>query len=398
MSGTLTHLECSACGEQLDANLLHNLCPVCQGPLLARYDLPRIKALVTPHDIIARPRSGIWRWRELLPVSDPAYMVSLGEGDTPLLPVPRLGARIGLERLYIKDEGVNPTGSFKARGMAAAVSRAWELGARSFVAPTAGNAGGALAAYAAHAGLEAHVYMPKDAPLTNQIESQIYGAQLILVEGLINDAAKVAVTDAQRNGWFEVTTLKEPYRIEGKKTMGLELAEQFREGDKLKLPDVVLYPTGGGVGLIGMWKAFDELECMGWIDSKRPRFVVVQSDGCAPIVKAFDQGAAASEMWANARTIASGLRIPAVRGDRMILRALKETNGTAVAVSDDDILEAQWLIARLGGVFAAPEGAACYAALARLVEAGWVQPHEKVIIFNTGAGMKYNEIMPKPVV
>jgi threonine synthase len=382
----------------LNAEDLNNLCPVCQSPLLVRYDLDCVKSLVTPQMIEDRQRCGIWRWRELLPVSNERFMISLGEGDTPLLPVPRLGARVGLEHLYIKDEGVNPTGSFKARGMAAAVSRAWELGARALVVPTAGNAGGALAAYAAYAGLEAHVYMPKDAPITNQIESQIYGAQLILVDGLINDAAKQAVAEAHKHGWFEVTTLKEPYRIEGKKTMGLELALQFKDEDHWKLPDVVLYPTGGGVGLIGMWKAFDEMEALGWIGPERPRLVVVQADGCAPVVKAFEEGAAASQLWHNAKTIASGLRVPAVRGDRLILRALRETHGIALAVSDDDILEAQWLMARLAGVFAAPEGAACYSAVVRLVESGWIKPHEKVVIYNTGAGMKYNEIMPKPVV
>lgn len=398
MPATLSHLECSACGEHLNADELQNLCPVCGSPLLARYDLDKVKASITPQEIEDRPRMGIWRWQELLPVSDPQYMITLGEGDTPLLHMQRLGQRVGLDHLYIKDEGVNPTGSFKARGMAAGVSRGWELGAKAFVTPTAGNAGGAMAAYAAHAGLQAHVFMPKDAPMTNQIETQIYGAQLILVEGLISDAGKAAAAEGEKNGWFEMTTLKEPYRIEGKKTMGLELAIHFKENGQWKLPDVILYPTGGGVGLIGMWKAFDEMEQLGWIGSERPRLVVVQSDGCAPIVKAFQQGALASEIWHNARTIASGLRIPAVRGDRLILRALRETNGTAIAVSDDEILEAQWLVARLGGVFAAPEGAACYAAVIKLVESDWIQPDEKVLIYNTGSGIKYNEILPKPVI
>ncbi|MFN8421528.1 MAG: threonine synthase [Anaerolineae bacterium] len=397
MPATLSHLECSACGEHLNANELQNLCPVCGSPLLARYDLAKVKASITPQQIEDRPRMGIWRWQELLPVSDPQYMITLGEGDTPLLHMPRLGQRVGLDHLYIKDEGVNPTGSFKARGMAAGVSRGWELGAKAFVTPTAGNAGGAMAAYAAHAGLQAHVFMPKDAPMTNQIETQIYGAQLILVEGLINDAGRppppVQEKRLVRDDHAERTL---PHRRQ--EDNGTRTGDPLQENGQWKLPDVILYPTGGGVGLIGMWKAFDEMEQLGWIGSERPRLVVVQSDGCAPIVKAYQQGALASEIWQNARTIASGLRIPAVRGDRLILRALRETNGTAIAVSDDEILEAQWLVARLGGVFAAPEGAACYAAVIKLVESGWIQADEKVLIYNTGSGMKYNEILPKPVI
>lgn len=396
MPGNLTHLECSACGEKIDADRLQNLCPVCQAPLLARYDLSTVAQQVTTALIEQRPKS-LWKWAELLPVRDPRYQISLGEGETPLISTPRLGARVGLKHLYIKDEGINATGSFKARGMAVAVSRAWELGARAFVAPTAGNAGGALSAYAAYAGLEAHIFMPKDAPLPNQIETQLYGAQLILIDGLINDAARLAGAEAAKNGWFDVTTLKEPYRIEGKKTMGLELAIHFKEGDQWALPDVILYPTGGGVGLIGMWKAFSELHCMGWIGPEMPRFVAVQADGCAPIVKAWEEGKPAAEVWKNAATLASGLRVPAVRGDRLILRALRETNGIALAVSDDEILEAQWLVARLAGIFAAPEGAACYSAVVKLVESGWIKPDEKVVIFNTGTGYKYTQLLPPPV-
>lgn len=395
MPGTLSHLECSLCGALWDADQLLNLCPTCQAPLLARYDMRLVQQSVTPSDLLNRPPS-FWRWRELLPIRDQAYALTLGEGETPLLPAPRLAERIGLERVYIKDEGLNPTGSFKARGMAAAISRAAELGARAVVVPTAGNAGGAMAAYAAYAGLEAHVFMPRDAPLMNQIEVQMHGAQLILVDGLINDAARIASTEAAQHGWFDVTTLREPYRIEGKKTMGFEVALQFAEDGRLKLPDVIFYPTGGGVGLIGMWKAFDEMECLGWIDHKRPRFVSVQAEGCAPIVRAFQEGAEKSELWQNATTIASGLRVPAVRGDRLCLRALRETGGTAIAVSDDDILDAQWIMARMAGVFAAPEGAACFAALTKLTEAGWIQPHESVVLFNTGTGMKYTHLLPPP--
>src|SRR5579859_6150555 len=258
---TLTHLECSSCGLSVEANALQNLCPNCQAPLLARYDIAAIRRQVTPKEMAAR-KPGLWRWRELLPVQDHGQQISLGEGDTPLIPAPRLGARLGIEALYIKDEGLNPTGSFKARGMAVAVSRANQLGAKALVCPTAGNAGGAMAAYAAIAGLEAHVFMPRDAPLLNQIEVELYGAQLTLVDGLINDAAKLAAAEGEKHGWFDVSTLKEPYRIEGKKTMGLELALHFAEDGRWKLPDVVVYPTGGGVGLIGMWKAFDELETL----------------------------------------------------------------------------------------------------------------------------------------
>ncbi len=385
----LTHLECSACQNTVDADSLQNLCPVCQSPLLTRYDLSRIQDAVSP-SIIGQRQPGIWRWRELLPVRDARYQLSLGEGETPVIHTTRLGAPLGLTHLYVKDEGLNPTGSFKARGMAVAVSRALELGATALVAPTAGNAGGALAAYAAFAGLEAHVFMPKDAPLINQIEVQMYGAQLVLVDGLINEAGRLAAEAAAKNGWFDVSTLKEPYRIEGKKTMGLELALYFADEDgSWQLPDVVFYPTGGGVGMIGMWKAFDELETLGWIDDRRPRFVAVQAAGCAPVVRAFDAGADASEVWQNASTIASGLRVPAVRGDRLILRALRETNGIALAVSDDEILDAQRQMGRTTGIFAAPEGAATYAALVKLVEMEWIEPDERIVLFNTGSGMKY---------
>lgn len=395
MTSTLTHLECSRCGRILDAHQLQNLCPDCQSPLLARYDLARVREAVTPAEMERRPH-GLWRWRELLPVSDPRFRLTLGEGDTPLIPARRLAARLGLTNLYIKDEGLNPTGSFKARGMAVAVSRALELGAQTLVTPTAGNAGGAMAAYAALAGLEAHVFMPRDAPLLNQIEVQMHGAHLTLVDGLINDAAERAAAEAAKYNWFDVSTLKEPYRIEGKKTMGLELALHFAEGGRWQLPDVVFYPTGGGVGLIGMWKAFDEMVALGWIENRRPRLVVVQSEGCAPIVRAFDAHAESAEIWQGAHTIASGLRVPAVRGDRLVLRALRDTGGTAVAVSDEEILEAQRLIAQLAGIFPAPEGAATYAGLVKLVQRGWIKPDERVLLYNTGTGMKYTHLLTSP--
>jgi threonine synthase len=395
MSSTLTHLECSLCGRILDANQLQNLCPNCQSPLLARYDLARVREAVTPAEIESRPH-GVWRWHELLPVSDPHFRLTLGEGGTPLIQARRLAERVGLTNLYIKDEGLNPTGSFKARGMAVAVSRALELGAQTLVTPTAGNAGGAMAAYAALAGLEAHVFMPRDAPLLNQLEVQMYGAHLRLVDGLINDAAKLAAAEAAKYHWFDISTLKEPYRIEGKKTMGLELALHFAENGRWQLPDVVFYPTGGGVGLIGMWKAFDEMVALGWVEDRRPRLVVVQSEGCAPIVKAFDAHAESAEVWEGAHTIASGLRVPAVRGDRLVLRALRETGGTAIAVSDQEILEAQRLIAQLTGIFAAPEGAATYAGLVKLVQSGWIKPDERVLLYNTGTGMKYIHLLTPP--
>jgi threonine synthase len=290
-----------------------------------------------------------------------------------------------LTDLYIKDESTNPTGSFKARGLAVAVARAIELKQRKFVIPTAGNAGSALAFYAARAGVSAHVFMPKDAPLANQIEIRQAGADLQLVDGLINDAARQASDLARKKKWFDVSTFKEPYRVEGKKTMGLELAEAF----DWQLPDVIVYPTGGGTGLVGMWKAFAELESMGWIGSKRPRMVSVQAEGCAPIVHAFKTGAQRAEPWENAHTIASGLRVPVVFADRLILRALQDSNGTALAVSDDEIIEAQKEIARLEGFFAAPEGAACWAGLQSLLKIGWVCTDEKIVLYNTGSGLKY---------
>jgi threonine synthase len=290
-----------------------------------------------------------------------------------------------MNQLYVKDEALNPTGSFKARGLCVAVSRAMELGVREFVIPTAGNAGGALAAYAGRAGLPAHIYMPADTPRANMVEVQAAGADLHLVNGLINDAAREAAAEAAAHGWFDVSTFKEPYRCEGKKTMGLELAEAFG----WRLPDVILYPTGGGTGLVGMWKAFAELEALGWIGSQRPRMVSVQSTGCAPIVRAFQQATPRAEPWQNAHTLASGLRVPAVFADRQVLSALRESNGTALAVSDEEITAAQAELARSEGIFAAPEGAATLAALHHLRADGWIGAHESVVLFNTGSGLKY---------
>jgi threonine synthase len=324
-----------------------------------------------------------------MPVRDPSNIVSLGEGGKPVLKVEQLGQHLGLKRLYIKDEGQNPTGTFKALGLSAAVSRAVELNVREFVIPTAGNAGGALAAYAARAGIPAHVYMPNDAPLINILEVQMTGADLHLVQGLINDAGREAAAAAKEGGWFDVSTLKEPYRIEGKKIMGYELAEAF----DWKLPDVILYPTGGGTGLIGMWKAFDEMEALGWIGSHRPRMVAVQSDGCAPIVKAFHAGADVAEPWENAATLAGGLRVPVAIGSRLMLTALKDSNGTGVALSDNKMKEAQTLLASKEGIFGSLEGAATIGALQHLVETDWIHPDESVLAFNTGSGLKHRFLL-----
>jgi threonine synthase len=330
-------------------------------------------------------RAELWRFRELLPVRDPANIVSMGEGGKPLLKLERLGQQLSLSNLYLKDEGQNPTGSFKALGLSVAVSRGVELGAGEFVIPTAGNAGGALASYAARAGVPAHVYMPQDAPLINILEVQMAGADLHLVAGLISDAGREAATAAGEHGWFDVSTLKEPYRLEGKKIMGYELAVSF----DWQLPDVIIYPTGGGTGLVGMWKAFDEMEALGWIDGYRPRMVVVQSSGCAPIVKAFLEGSDEAEPWEEASTFAGGLRVPMAIGSRLILAALDESRGTAVALNDSQFHEAQIRLASTEGIFACLEGAATIAALETLVEQEWIKPDERVVVFNTGTGLKH---------
>jgi threonine synthase len=327
----------------------------------------------------------MWRWGELLPVRDGENIISLGEGDTPTLHAPKLGSRLGLANLYIKEEGLNPTGSFKARGISAALSKAKEVGVEKIVIPTAGNAGGALAAYAARGGLQALVFMPEDTPLVNKEESRITGAKVTLVKGLISDAAVLAREASEKEGWFDLTTFKEPYRTEGKKIMGYELAEFF----EWELPDVIIYPTGGGTGLVGMWKAFEELEELGWLTTKkRPRMVSVQAEGCAPVVKAFREGAGNCDFWDQASTIASGLKVPKSFADRLILKCIRESSGTAVAVSDEEIVRAQRKLAETEGIFAAPEGAATLAALERLVEEGWVKD-ERVVLFNTGMGIKY---------
>ena len=380
----LTHLECPECGKHFDPKRLQTFCPDCKSPLLARYDLKQA-SLTLDLQAAARRPAGIWRWAEIMPVREEKNRLTLGEGDSPLLPAARLGKSLGLKSIFIKDESKNPTGSFKARGLAVAVAKALELRVRNLVIPTAGNAGGALAAYSARSGLTAHVYMPKDAPAANQLEVKAFGADLILVDGLISDAGKLAADQAKKQGWFDVSTFKEPYRVEGKKTMGLELAEHFRG----ELPDVILYPTGGGTGLVGMWKAFDEMEQLGWIGPKRPRMVTIQAAGCAPIVRAFEQGVERAEFWQNAETLAAGLRVPGPFADRLILRALRASKGTAVSVTDEEIAEAQKEVASLEGIFTAPEGAATWAALRQLAKQGWIEPEERVVLFNTGTGLKY---------
>ena len=383
----LTHLECGLCGERLEADRLWNLCPKCQKPLLARYDLRAARTALNRAEV-SRREPNLWRYRELLPVRDLMFKLCLGEGFTPLFQARRLGHEIGFENLYIKDESLNPTGSFKARGLSVAVSRAWELGVKAVSIPTAGNAGCALSAYAALAGMEAHVFMPADVPRPFINECRVLGATVTLIDGLITDCGKAARAGVEKYGRFDVSTLKEPYRIEGKKTMGYELAEQMG----WSLPDVIIYPTGGGTGLVGMWKAFDEMEKLGWIAGKRPRMVTVQSDGCAPMVKAFREGKEFAEPWPDARTIADGMRVPAAVGDFLILRALKESHGTAIAVPDAGILEGTWLMGKTQGIWPAPEGGATLAALLQLRKQGWIGADETVVLFNTGNGAKYSHI------
>jgi threonine synthase len=381
----ITHLECSNCHKKYSHEELHTFCPDCQKCLLPRYDLESVSGQVDRDEISHRSR-GMWRWHELLPVLNPENQIFLGEGDAPLLSAPHLQKELGVTTLFIKDESSNPTGSFKARGLAAAISKAKELGAEKVIIPTAGNAGGAMAAYAARAGIKAHIFMPKDTPIANIAESRIVGAEVELVDGLISDAAKLSGEKARAEGWLDVSTFKEPYRVEGKKIMGYELAEAF----DWQLPDAIIYPTGGGTGLVGMWKAFDELEQLGWLENtKRPRMVSVQADGCAPVVKAFESRASSCEFWENAQTVASGLRVPKSFADQLIMQGIYDSSGTAVAVSDRAILDSQGQLARAEGIFSAPEGAATLAALKELIAQGWIEKEEKIVLFNTGSGLKY---------
>jgi len=386
----LSHLECSNCGLRHAADQLQTVCSACGKVLFARYDLDGVARSVTPGAFAMR-RWDMWRYAELLPVLDENNVVSLGEGLTPLVSLwPHARSALGFERgeVLLKDEGQNPTASFKARGLAAAISRARELGARAVALPSAGNAGAAAAAYAAAAGLACHVAMPRDVPEINRVEAEVYGAEVMLVDGLISDAGRLIRELAPNNGWFDVSTLREPYRQEGKKTMGLELAEQGGWGDDC-LPDVIVYPTGGGTGIVGMRKAFDEMQALGWIGVRRPKMVVVQSEGCAPIVRAFDRGERFAEPWQNAQTIAAGLRVPAAIGDYLILDAVRDTGGTAIAVSEQAIVGAQLEMGRLAGVYAAPEAAATWAATAEMRRNGFLRGDERVVLFCTGMGLKY---------
>ncbi len=387
MESALTDLECSSCGEHHDADQLQTVCTSCGRPLLARYDLDAAGRTFN-RDALSRRSPDLWRYAELLPVRNADAVVTLGEGMTPLLLARSLGEAIGVERLYIKDEGRNPTGTFKARGMTVALSRALELGATKVAVPTAGNAGSALAAYAACAGVSAHVAMPRDAPQAVIDEVRAYGAELRLIDGYIGDAGRYIADGTHEHGWFDLSTLREPYRIEGKKTMGFELWEQL-DG---KLPDVIVYPTGGGTGLIGMWKAFDELEALGLIDSRRPRMIAVQAEHCAPIVRAFKDGADRATAWDHPSTIAPGIRVPAPFADDLILRALRESGGDATAVSDHDIETAIRDIGELAGVDACPEGAATLAGLRKLLAGGRVSASGTIVLFNTGTGLKHPEL------
>jgi threonine synthase len=384
------HIECSKCGNKMEADRRWNICAFCGKPLVTLYDLKKIRKAVKREDITRR-KPTLWRYRELLPIKDDKNILSLGEGFTPIIHARHLGETLGLANLFIKDEGQNPTGSFKARGMSVAVSRARELGVNELSVPSAGNAGAALSAYAALAGLPAYVYMPRDVPKTFVVECIALGAKVQLVDGLITDCAQQAAHDVARFSRFDMSTLKEPYRIEGKKTMGFELAEQL----DWTLPDVIIYPTGGGTGLIGMWKAFEELKNLGWIKSKMPRMVSVQAKGCAPIVRAFNEGKETADPWRNAETIADGLRVPAAIGDYLILRTLRESNGTAVAVSDSEIMEAITQIGSREGIFCCPEGAATYVACKHLIQQNWIRDKETVVLFNTASGLKYAHLWAK---
>ncbi len=382
--GRASKLTCSKCAAAFGPTELLNLC-TCGGPLLVSYDLSEVRSQWRKQDLNGAVNS-MWRYAPVLPAGV-EEAVTLQEGWTPLVRAHRLQQELGAESLWIKDEGRNPTDSFKARGLSCAVTMAKKLGGHKLAIPSAGNAASALAAYAAAAALEAYIFMPRDVPQANFIECKSFGAIVTLIDGLISDCGKIVADRKAREGWFEVSTLKEPYRIEGKKTMGYEVAEQFG----WQVPDAILYPCGGGVGLIGMWKAFAELEELGWIDGKRPKMISVQSEGCAPITRAFEQKAEASEFWQNAHTVASGLRVPKALGDFLVLKAIRESGGTAISISDEEMLDAGVLMARREGIFPAPEGGACVAAVRHLLETGFLKPSEQIVIYNTGSGLKYLE-------
>jgi len=384
MLSYLDHLECTQCGKTYTHTQLSKVSPCCGKVLFARYDLPRLRRELDRNDLAARP-DNMWRFAELLPVDDPGNIITLGEGGTPLLEAANLGKKLGLKHLFIKEEGLNPTGTFKARGMSAAVSKARELGATGFTVPSAGNAAGAAAVYCARGGLDVKVFMPQDAPDANRKECLLAGSELNLVEGLIGDAGRQAVAVAEEQSLFDLSTLKEPYRAEGKKTMGLEIAMQLG----WRMPDAIIYPTGGGTGIIGMYKGFQELLELGWVEGRQPKFVAVQPTGCQPIVKAFHAGADTAEPWSDAKTVADGLRVPAPFADYLILKALRETGGTALAVEDGDMVQAMYDLAATEGIIACPEGAATLVALRRLVKEGFLGEEQTIVLLNTGSGYKY---------
>lgn len=388
MPSQITHLECSYCGETYSHRDPMRLCQEDGKPLFARYDLDSAAKTLTPESLAGRA-TNMWRYEEVMPVEDSSSVITLGEGFTPLQRTARLGEALGMSDLYIKDEGVNPTGSFKARGLSAAVSMAHQLGLRKLTMPSAGNAAGAMSAYAAAAGMEAHVFMPEDAPEANQIECVAYGAQLNLVKGFITDAGKLSAEAAEEHGLFDVSTLREPYRAEGKKTMGYEIVEQLG----FSVPDVIVYPTGGGTGIVGIWKALDEMEAMGWIGSERPRMVCVQAEGCAPMVTAFEKGEEFAEPFPNPHTLAAGMRVPAAVGDFLVLRSVRESGGTALTVSDSEMVSSVRQMAELEGIFAAPEGGATLSALKSLIESGQVALDERVVLLNTGSALKYLDVL-----
>ncbi len=384
MQSSLVNLRCSNCGDQYSSECLMTVCPACGRVLFAEYDLTAAAITMTPDALRERPWT-MWRYAEILPVRNEQYRLTLGEGGTPLLEVQSLGRRQGVDRLLVKDEGQNPTGSFKARGLCVAVARAKELGVTAVAIPSAGNAASAMAAYAARARMPAHVFMPEDAPEAMIAECRIYGAQVTLVKGRINDAGRALREAGVNQDWFDVSTLKEPYRAEGKKTLGIELAEQLG----WRLPDAIIYPTGGGTGIVGMWKAFAELEQMGLIDAKRPKMIVVQAEGCAPIVRAHAQGERHAEEWKDSATVAAGLRVPVAIGDYLILDAVSASGGTAITVTDQELMDGVRLAAREEGFFASPEAGATFAALPKLLAAGAIDPSDEVVIFSTGSGLKH---------
>ncbi len=388
MKSYLTHLECTYCHATYPADEVIRLCAECGKVLYPRYDLAGARDALNPDELKNRP-ANMWRYFEVMPVLDEANVITLGEGFTPIFKAERLGDKIGASAVYIKDEGLNPTASFKARGLSAAVSKAKELGITKLTMPSAGNAAGAMAAYAAKGGMEAYVFMPKDAPEANQIEVSISGGDLTLIDGLISDAGVLSRKRAAEEGLFDVSTLQEPYRVEGKKTMGYEIAEQ----SDWELPDAIIYPTGGGTGIVGMWKAFAEMEEMGWIGPKRPKMYAVQAEGCAPIVRAFREGAEFAEPWENAQTMAAGIRVPGAIGDYLILGAIRESGGGALTVTDDEMKYYMSLVATLEGMFICPEGAATAVALNKLLVAGDLSPDENILLLNTGSGLKYLDVM-----